>query len=705
MSYLKAFIRDKKTIVVHLNKNFYDGKSNSFRLKNYEGFSKELPIIVTNDCHYYVEYVLENNYFDLSREFFITEEHNMMAPLEVAFYVRSKEFNEEYYYDGDDLGNTYTKEKTIFKVWTPVAREVLLKSAQEVYPMKRLEYGVWAVEVLKDCELMCYTYLVNINGIWQETLDPYAYTSTPNGTKSVVIDLAKCAVDLCKNKLKPFDNPVDAIIYELHIRDFSTCQNSGLKNKGKFIAFTEKNTKTLQGNPTGLDYIESLGITHLQLLPFYDFGSVDELNQFDSYNWGYDPMQYNVPEGSYASEVRNPYSRVIDCKKMIAAIHERGIRVIMDVVYNHMFGVDVTAFHKLMPYYYFRYGENGEVSNGSFCGNDIDSLMPMASKYIVDSIKHWTSFYGIDGYRFDLMGILDIDTMNRVYQEAKKLEPSIIIYGEGWNMPSLLPDELKAAQFNNEKLIDIGFFNDRFRDRVKGATMTGDVLVRGYATGLNKELNVLCDSLMGTCYKVNYGYHYQSPNQVINYVECHDNHTVWDKMCLSNAEETINIRKKRQMLMTAIVLLSQGVPFLHAGQEFCRTKKLDHNSYISSDEINQLDYNLMEENITYVNYVKALINFRKKHNEFRLKTTEDILTKVKTTYNKYGIVKYYVGDYLVIFNPNISKKKVLLKDEYSLINIYNDEEISCGKTILVDEVSTTILLKHEERAFHSSLLE
>ena len=449
MSDLKAFIQDKKTIIVRLSKNFYNGESSCFRLRNYEGFSEILTIKEKITYDDYIEYKLENKYFDLTKEYLISDEHNMTSPLETAFYVRTKEFNDEYYYDGDDLGPTYTKESVSFKVWTPISSEVLLKINDKVYPMQRLDKGVWYLSLAGDYELAKYTYLVKINGKWNESIDPYAYSSTPNGLKSVVLDLSKCDIDLEKADLKPLVNPVDAIIYELHIRDFSVASNSNLKNKGKFIAFTEKGIKTENGNSTGLDYIKDLGITHLQLLPFYDFGSVDELNQFDYYNWGYDPMQYNVPEGSYASDVNDPYSRVIDCKKMIAAIHKEGIRVVMDVVYNHMFGIDVTAFHKLMPYYYFRYGKNGEISNGSFCGNDIDSLMPMCSKYIVDSIKRWSSFYGVDGYRFDLMGILDIETMNKLYEAAKEINPSTIIYGEGWNMPSLIDDELKAAQFNN----------------------------------------------------------------------------------------------------------------------------------------------------------------------------------------------------------------------------------------------------------------
>ena len=689
MSDIKAYIAKKDVIKVQLSKNFYNGESSYFRLRNYEGFSEKLKLINKVVFDTYIEYDLANPYFDLSKEYLISDEHNMSTPLEVGFYVRTEEFNQKYYYNQDDLGVSYTKDASIFKVWSPIATQMLLKTKDAIYPMIKDEYGVWSYKVLGDCDGLEYTYLVRINGKWDEAVDPYAYSSTPNGTKSVVIDLDRCDIDLNKDNLPILKNAVDAIVSEVHIRDLSISNSSELKNNGKFIAFTEEG-KTVNNNPTGLDYFVSLGVTHLQLLPFYDFGSVDELNQLDYYNWGYDPVQYNVPEGSYASNVLDPYSRIIDCKKMIAAIHKKGLRIVMDVVYNHMFGIEMTAFHKLMPYYYFRYGQNGEISNGSFCGNDFDSLQPMASKFIVDSIKRWVRFYGVDGFRFDLMGIIDINTMNRVYDEAKKIEPSIIIYGEGWNMPTLMKDELKACQFNNDKLLNIGFFNDRFRDIVKGATMAGDVKVKGYATGVNKKLNVVCDTLRGTCQEVNYGYHYTSPNQVVNYVECHDNHTVWDKMQISNYEEDEVTRKKRQKLMISMVLLAQGMPFLHAGQEFCRTKNLDHNSYMSSDEVNKLDYNLMEENMDLVLYTKALISFRKRHNEFRYNNSLDISTYVKTKFNHKGIIKYYVKDYLVIFNPNNEVCKVVLDDQYSLVD-FDDNSYECGKTLMVLPISTTIL--------------
>ena len=687
MSDIKAFVKSKNTITVQLMKSFYGGKSEFFRLRDDYGLSVILPILEEREEEEYVEYDLQNEYFEVGHNFIISDAHNMSCPLEVGFYVRSKEFNDDFYYDGDDLGSIYTKEYTDFKVWSPIACEAFLKMDQ-IYPMKKLNKGVWHVRIPGDLDGKEYTYLVNINGSFREAVDPYAYSSTPNGKKSVVINLEKCFIDLKKENLAPLKHNVDAVIYELHVRDFSTCDDSGIQNKGKFLGFTEKGTKTKNGTPTGLDYIKGLGITHLQLLPIYDFGSVDEYNQFDYYNWGYDPVQYSIPEGSYASNVIDPYSRIIDCKKMIAAIHEAGMRVVMDVVYNHMFGIEITSFHQLMPNYYFRYGKNGEISNGSFCGNDFDSLMPMAHKYIVDSIKRWTSFYGVDGFRFDLMGIIDVDTMNEAFAEAQKIEPSMIIYGEGWNMPSLIDDELKAAQFNNKKMPNIGYFNDRFRDNIKGSTQ--DVEEKGFATGSFLDIKVTMDVIAGTSLPVSYGYCYLNPNQVVNYVECHDNHTVWDKMLKSNEDESELVRKERQKLMIAMILLSQGIPFLHAGLEFLRTKNGDHNSYISSDEVNKLDYDLMEKNIDVVNYTKALIEFRKNHSIFRLNTKEEIISNVSVSNPVAGVIQYNVGNYVVFFNGNNSNIELKLDSDLYLVDIMTNEAKKNEGMAVLNPISTTI---------------
>ncbi len=377
---------------------------------------------------------------------------------------------------------------------------------------------------------------------------------------------------------------------------------------------------------------------------------------------------------------------------MIAAIHKKGMRVIMDVVYNHMFGIEITSFHNLMPLYYFRYGKNGEISNGSFCGNDFDSTRKMASKYIIDSVTRWTEFYGIDGLRFDLMGIIDYETINKVYEECHKIENSFMVYGEGWNMPSLIPDEIKATQFNNAKMPKIGHFNDRFRDCIKGSTQQDNIQERGYATGNKEKSNLMMDLLCGTCLDVDYDYSYLSPNQVINYAECHDNNTLWDKLEMSLIDESVEDMKKYHKLIMAIIFLSQGIPFIDGGQEFLRTKLHDHNSYISSDAINGLDYSLIEKNKDIVTYTKALINFRKNNPCFRLNTKEEISNQVFVELMDEIVIKYTVKDYVVYFNPSNEIMVIDLESEKTVLDIETMEEMNTTK-ITLDKISATIIKK------------
>ena len=440
----------------------------------------------------------------------------------------------------------------------------------------------------------------------------------------------------------------------------------------------------------------------LALLPFYDFGSVDELNQFEYYNWGYDPVQYSIPEGSYASNVKDPYSRIIDCKKMIESIHESGMRVIMDVVYNHMFNRETSSFETLVPYYYFRIGRNGEKSNGSFCGNDFDSTQKMTSKFIIDSCLRWVDLYNIDGFRFDLMGILDINTMNKISELCLERKSDFIIFGEGWNMPTLLPDNMKTCQFNNAKTPNIGYFSDRFRDVIKGSTNSSEMDVKGYCSGSNNNLTLVKDVIMAsTCFYSN-SYSYKSPKQVINYVECHDNATLWDKLSVCCKDESEELRKKRQKIIIAITLLSQGIPFIHAGQEFLRTKNGEHNSYILPDSINKLDWKLMEKNIDIVNYVKDVISIRKDFKCFKQETKDDIIENVDVSFTKNNVCVYKMKsndknykEVVVIINPNKTVELYSLKSNYKVLMTENGRVLEpfdvCN--LIVNPCSIVVLAK------------
>lgn len=547
--------------------------------------------------------------------------------------VRSQAFDEAYAYDGDDLGCRYSREATTLKVWAPTCDSIKLNiikdQDEKTLDMVKEERGIWTISLDGDYEGASYVYHVAFGDKVNVATDPYAIASTANHQRTVIVNPQKLIVDNQKEGLQPLESYTDAVVYELHVRDFSMDDNSGMKNKGKFAAFLEEDTKTPGGQLSGLDYLSDLGVTHIQLLPVYDFGSVDETNWPERYNWGYDPVQYNVPEGSYGSDINDPYSRIVELKQVIAKMHSKGLRVIMDVVYNHMYDRDASAFEKIVPGYYFRQDEEGNVSNGSFCGNDFDSTRAMTRKFILESTKMWIDEFGFDGFRFDLMGVLDIDTMNAIYAQTKAIDSNVMVYGEGWNMPTFLPDDYKATMMNHDQMPGIAYFSDIFREKIKGGTLEDKFNQGGYGTGDDDKAIDAMHLLRGTVLPVsldgNYVESYFSePSQTVNYVECHDNHTLWDKLQLSMSEESDETKRLRHKFITGMVILSQGIPFIHAGQEFFRSKGGEHNSYKSSDEVNMFRWMQKDENLEHVDYVKALIELRKTYPELRLRNKEEI---------------------------------------------------------------------------------
>ena len=393
-------------------------------------------------------------------------------------------------YEGNDLGAVYTPKMTRFKVWAPEAESVklnLYKQGEgdnliEQHVMKKSVNGTYVFEKQGDCSGIYYTYTVVNHGEEQEAVDPYTQSAGVNGQRGMVIDLAKTNPQ--GFELDEYRNPehiTDAIIYEGSVRDFTMDESSGVFHNGKFLGLTEANTTNHFGEATALDYISDLGITHVQILPAFDFETVDEKNQKAQYNWGYDPDNYNVPEGSYAV---NPYDgavRVQEMKQMVLALHSRGIGVIMDVVFNHTYRRDDSNLQKIVPGYYYRSDETG-YTNGSGCGNEVASDRPMVQKLIVDSLIYWAKEYHIDGFRFDLMGVLDIDTMNVIAERLKEIRPDIYLYGEGWNGgPSSLEEEKRAFKASAKKMPGIGMFNDDIRDTIKGSVFYDDHL--GFVNG------------------------------------------------------------------------------------------------------------------------------------------------------------------------------------------------------------------------------
>lgn len=546
--------------------------------------------------------------------------------------VFSEQFDEAYAYDGHDLGLNYSPDGSEFVLWAPTATQahVMLYEAWdsthgESYAMTREDRGVWRLSLPGDQAGKLYTYKVLIGTQWNEAVDPYARAVSVNGDRGAVLDLSSTHPSRWTEDKPPFGHPLDAVIYEVHIRDLTIHPSSGVQCKGTYAGACETGTVGPGGIPTGLDHIAGLGVTHVQLLPVYDYAteSVDERSPLDRYNWGYDPKNYNAPEGSYSLDPYDPATRIRELKTLIQACHDRGLRVIMDVVYNHVYDGYRANLAKLVPGYYMRHKADGSLSNGSGCGNDIASERPMMRKLIVDSVLYWAREYRMDGFRFDLMGLLDLETMNEVRRRLYELDSSIVLLGEGWIMPTELASEHRADQANAAKLPGIGQFNDNLRDALKGSTFAERE--GGFAGGLPGFGQDVRRGIAGAI-----AYNDQTkgfalePVQSVAYVEAHDNHTLWDKLALTNSHEDENRRKRRHLLASAVVMTSQGMAFLHAGQEFFRTKGGDHNSYMAPDSVNWLDWERCAREQAAVNDMRRLIRLRREHPAFRMQTADEI---------------------------------------------------------------------------------
>ncbi|CAM3503780.1 type I pullulanase [Aeromicrobium ponti] len=596
------------------------------------------------------------------------------ADVTIGKVVRSEEFDEAFYYDGE-LGNQYSKEETFFRLWAPTASEAVLvmydswdDQTGEELPLEKGEKGTWSTVMAGDQNGLIYNYKVKISGEWTEATDPYVRSVTVNGDRGVVMDLDSTDPDNWNSRKPKLTNPEDSIIYEVHVRDLSIHEDSGIENKGKFLGAAEKNTVNSDGVETGLNHIKDLGVTHVQFLPIYDYRTVDETKLDEpQFNWGYDPKNYNVPEGSYSTDPYNPASRIKELKTMVQELHNQQLRVVMDVVYNHVFAVNESSFHKLVPGYYFRYNEDGTLANGTGVGNDTASERKMVEKFIVDSVTYWAKEYNLDGFRFDLMGIHDSETMNAVRDALDKIDPSIITIGEGWDLNTPLSADRKANQKNAEDMPGIGHFNDGIRDGLKGSVF--NELDKGFVNGKEGMEEFIQQGIAAGMDYAETMATYKDPEQVVTYVEAHDNHTLWDKLELTNPDATEEERKKMHKLASAIILTSQGVSFVHAGQEFMRTKYGDHNSYKSPDSINQLDWDRRADFSNEVGYFKGLVTLRKHYESFRMTTAEDIQSHLKFLEGPENTVAYSLdasafndkaNELVVVHNANEESVEVTL---------------------------------------------
>jgi len=545
-------------------------------------------------------------------------------------------------YNGGDLGVSWSNTETKLNIWAPSASAVsfqLYRNGQGGTPLKSFSLkkqpkGNWTHTLPGDWEGYYYTFKVKVNNNWlNEVPDPSAKAAGVNGLRGMIVNMKSTNPSNWDfDKYPLLKNQTDAVIYELHVRDASIQANSGILNKGKFLGLTEVGTKSPAGLPSGLDYLKELGITHVHLLPSFDFKSLDEAKTSPQYNWGYDPKNYNVPEGSYATNPFDGKVRINEFKKLVQTFHNNQIGVILDVVYNHTGDTENSIFNQIVPNYYYRQNFDGSFSNASGCGNEMASERPMFRKFIIESLLHWVNEYHIDGFRFDLMGIHDLKTMESIRDTLKKVKPDILLYGEGWTAGgSPLPENERAVKANIHQLPGIAAFSDEVRDGIKGHVFTPSD--KGFVSGKYDLAESVRFGVVGGVFhpqinyqKVNYAKSpwAMEPNQTIIYASCHDNHTLWDRLEIANPNVSVQDRISMQKLALGIVLTSQGISFLHAGSEFLRTKNGVENSFESSDVVNQLDWERRDENVNVTNYIRNLIQLRKTHPAFRLGNASDI---------------------------------------------------------------------------------
>ena len=609
-----------------------------------------------------------------------------------------------YIYTGDDLGNTCTPQETAFRLWAPTASQVhLLLYHSETGPLTRLlemqpsEQGTWYLSLKENLANWYYRYWVTVHGRAQTAVDPYVKAVAVNAQRGLIVDMRTTDPagweDDCHQQLA---NPVDAVVYEVHVRDFSIDASSGMTHKGKYLAFTEHDTRGPGGVATGVDSLKELGISHIQLQPIEEFASVDEEDP-NQYNWGYDPRNYNVPEGAYATTPHGT-ARITELKQMIQSLHREHIGVIMDVVYNHTFATHISDFDKIVPQYYYRTDDAGNYTNGSGVGNELATERPMVQKFMRDSVKYWTREYHIDGFRFDLMALQGIDTMRLVAQDLRAINPNIILYGEPWTGgASALPgDQLlfKGAQ----KGLGLGVFNDLLRNGLLGSVF--DAHTPGFATGAYGLVDVIRQGVMGSIHGFT-----ASPGETVNYVTSHDNMTLWDKIAASTPDTGDEQRVKMALLAQAVIMTSQGIAFMHGGEEFLRSKGGNDNSYNAGDAVNRFDWSRKEQYRHVFNYYAGLIHLRRQHAAFRLQSAEQVnehLVFLDSPDNTLAFLlkEHANGDgwnnIIVIYNPNRTDVVVKLPAGNWQIAVEQDQVHEQGLRqvageVSVPSISTTIL--------------
>lgn len=644
----QAFLDDVATIRLVMEKRF-DTEHMSFSLESDDATSQLFIHSCLEVENLVLYYLTSLHALNLDKDYVIYDQDRNKTELGYGHIVRSAIFEQNYTYDGSDLGASYSPQSTSFKLWAPISKQVFLVLEGTPYAMIKGSKGVWQVTVEGDLDSQSYHYLHKVNGEWISVHDPYALSSKANSGDSYVINPTK----LHKVRRAKTQRPISqAIVYEMSVRDFSWQTEAGFKHRSQFLGLTE--SPVLDGMKLGMDYIKNLGVTHIQLLPVYDFGSVDENKPQAVYNWGYDPMQYNLPEGSFSSLPNDPYARILELQEAIQAYHDADISVNMDVVYNHVYHAEKYAFELIVPGYFYRYNEHGMRTDGTFCGNDVASERSMVRNYIKQSLRQWTSIYGFDGFRFDLMGILDSQTINQIQEELSAIHPNIYLYGEGWKMATGLEYEKLAHQYNADQLPEVSFFNDDYRDTFKKLLLNPTRLV-------DKQLHEKVQHLLtGSRYS-----HFITPQQSLNYIECHDNATAFDYFHIEHPDWTPQQQKRAASFGLQLILISQGMAFIHSGQEFFRTKDEIDNSYNIPDRINRLDWTRAIRYKEHIQFIQELIAFRKDNPVLCQDSYETIRESCHFCWLTEYVLRYQVtnGDKTIQFIINFADSDFVFENE------------------------------------------
>ncbi|UAM96882.1 type I pullulanase [Polaribacter litorisediminis] len=619
----------------------------------------------------------------------------------------------------------YTKKESTFKIWSPIATAVNLNfyktgnnsSILATHALAVDDNGVWSKTIQGDLHGIYYTYETYIDNYWQaETPGIYAKAVGVNGQRAMVLDFDTTnPINWANDNYVKLNSPNDAIIYELHIRDLTIQKEANSSFAGKYLGLVEEGTKNLQNVSTAIDHIKELGITHVHLLPTFNHYSIDETNlEKPQFNWGYDPQNYQVPEGSFSTNPFDAKVRIVEFKTMVKAFHDANIGVILDVVYNHTGRTENSNFNLENPYYYYRFNKNGTYSDAAACGNETASEREMMRKFMIESLKYWTIEYHIDGFRFDLMGIHDLKTMNLIADEIKKMNPNALIYGEGWTAnDSPLAKQHQALKKHTNQMPHIAAFSDDVRDGIKGSVFKHKDT--GFVNGAKNKEESIKFGIVGSIEhaqidykKVNYSNKpwANEPWQAVNYVSCHDNLTLYDKLKISKPNASENEIKAMHKLATAIILTSQGTPFLHAGSEMMRTKNGDDNSYKSPDSINQINWNLKVKNADVVRYFQNLITLRKEHPAFRMPTAKEVQKNLEFREVDHGFISFQIKNnanndpwktILVIYNAQNKLVRYTLNETWKVAVLddyfYSESKKTVANYLNIPAISVAILFK------------